>query len=153
MLIFKLSGHAQTLVFTNSVQRLFQKYKQTDKNQAEAGGQLFAKITPKLIIVTTATGPHPRDKKGRFHFFPGLKRLRREIHSYFIKGLHYVGDWHTHPQINPRPSLLDLASMRLAYATSRHELHYFVLVVVGNGYNAQDVWVGLVNSRETIGLN
>ena len=46
-------------------------------------------------------------------------------------GLHYVSDWHTHPEPVPRPSPLDAVSIAECVKKSRHLLNGFVLVVVG----------------------
>ena len=46
-------------------------------------------------------------------------------------GLHYVGDWHTHPDPVPLPSMTDLHSISECLIRSRHELNAFVMVIVG----------------------
>ena len=79
MLIFELPGNEQRLIFTNAVLSFISKYRQIKIGQSEAGGQLFAKVTPKIIIVAAATGPHRRDYRRRFVFFPTKKRLTWRI--------------------------------------------------------------------------
>ena len=122
--------------------------RQVKKKQYEAGGQLFAKITPQIVVVVAATGPHRSDLRRRFLFIPYKKRLRKEIHDYFLKGLHYIGDWHTHPQKTPKPSRLDLMSMRECFIKSNHQLDHFVLVIVGNLISLKMIWVGLINHTQ-----
>ncbi|WP_282059489.1 Mov34/MPN/PAD-1 family protein [Roseobacter litoralis] len=46
-------------------------------------------------------------------------------------GLHYFGDWHTHPQSVPTPSGTDLSSMADLFSRSKHELIAFLMVIVG----------------------
>ena len=152
MLIFELPGGGQRLVFTNAVQSFISKYRQIKKGQFESGGQLFAKVTAKIVIVAVATGPHRKDYRRRFAFFPNKKRLADEIQMLIKKGLHYVGNWHTHPQITPKPSRLDIFSMKMCYVLSRHELNFFILVVVGRSIGLERFWVGLVNSYQMIHL-
>jgi integrative and conjugative element protein (TIGR02256 family) len=152
MLIFNLPGDKQHLILTNSVLSLMRNFRQTTRLRAEAGGQLFAKITPKLIVVAVATGPHRRDFRRRFSFIPCKKRLNAEIQTYFSKKLHYVGDWHTHPQKRPKPSWIDLSSMRSCFSQSRHELEHFLIVIVGNATTPNGIWVGLINNAHTISL-
>ena len=150
MLIIDLPGSEQRLIFTNAVLSFISKYRQIKKGQSESGGQLFAKITPKIIIVAAASGPHWRDYSRRLVFFPNKRRLADEIQVFFKKGLHYVGDWHTHPQISPKPSWLDIFSMKSCFLLSCHELNYFLLVIVGQSKGSEGLWMGLINSSKII---
>jgi len=47
-------------------------------------------------------------------------------------GLHFVGDWHTHPEPVPTPSAADIRTIKEAVAKSRHHLHGFIMIVVGS---------------------
>jgi integrative and conjugative element protein (TIGR02256 family) len=152
MLIFNLPGGKQRLIFTNAVITFMFQFCQMQKRQSESGGQLFAKITPKTIIVAVATGPNQRDFRHRFSFIPNKKRLAGEIKAYFAKGYHYVGDWHTHPQEFPKPSWLDKRSMRICFIKSRHELDHFILVVIGRVAAPEGIGVCLINSQHEIDL-
>ena len=152
MLVFELPGNKQHLVFTDAVLSNIFRYRQTHRDHPESGGQLFARITPKIVIVAVATGPNKKDNKHRFSFVPNKKRLDSEIQTFFAKGLHYVGDWHTHPQKHPEPSLLDLRSMRNCFKKSRHELKHFLLLIVGNTAMPDGIWVGLINDAHTINV-
>jgi integrative and conjugative element protein (TIGR02256 family) len=49
------------------------------------------------------------------------------------KGLHFVGDWHTHPEAVPTPSASDIRTIEEAVAKSPHHLHGFLMIVVGSG--------------------
>ncbi len=49
----------------------------------------------------------------------------------YARRLHYVGDWHTHPDSIPEPSRRDLASMAECITKSTHALNGFLLVIVG----------------------
>ena len=150
---YELPGQKQRLVFTHRVLKHLHQQRQIKRKQSEAGGQLFAKITPQVVKVVAATGPHMRDLRKRFSFIPNKRRLRKEINEYFLKGLHYVGDWHTHPQKIPKPSWLDLISMRECYIKSSHELDHFILVILGNSIGTKRIWVGLINQTQTITLD
>ncbi len=152
MLIFELPGKKQRLAFTGSVLKSFEQHRQFGLFSKEAGGQLFAKITPDIVIVAVATGPHRKDLRSLFGFVPNKARLKIEILEYFNKGFHYVGDWHSHPQRNPRPSTLDLQSMKQCFSRSKHELEHFILVIVGNNRSPNCLWVGAIDSKSIINL-
>jgi integrative and conjugative element protein (TIGR02256 family) len=48
------------------------------------------------------------------------------------RGLHFVGDWHTHPEAVPTPSSSDIRTINEAVAKSRHHLFGFLMIVVGS---------------------
>lgn len=109
----------------------------------EVGGQLFAVFEKYLVRVVRATGPRCADKKARFWFLPDRRRENAEIKECFSQGLHYIGDWHTHPERCPTPSEIDLASMKACFEQSKHELKYFVLVIAGQASFPECFWVSL----------
>lgn len=99
--------------------------------QSEAGGQLFARLTPPIIEIVEATGPRRTDRRGRTYYEPDPQAEQREIEARHRQGLHFVGDWHTHAERCPEPSGRDLASISESVRQSRHSLNGFVLLVVG----------------------
>lgn len=129
------------------VLRHFQQHIQRRCFDKEAGGQLFAAIRRNVWSVAVATGPRPSDYRTRFGFRPDRAAERAEIQSLFEKGLHYVGDWHTHPQNVPRPSWLDLRSMKQMAEQSVHSLPGFLMAVVGRSDTPNGIWWSF-HSRE-----
>ncbi len=151
LLIFELPGKKQQLVFAESVLKTFYQNRQVGFLKREAGGQLFARIQSDIVEVVKATGPHKKDFRKRFGFVPNKKRLKNEIIEYFDQGLHYVGDWHSHPQKIPKPSMLDIRSMKQCFRQSNHELDHFILVVVRQ-IHGTPLWVGAINSTKVVNL-
>ncbi|WP_022668996.1 Mov34/MPN/PAD-1 family protein [Desulfospira joergensenii] len=150
---FELSGKAQELIINENVISHFYRHRQIKFWHKEAGGQLFAKIEKKRVIVDLATGPHRKDLRSVFGFIPNKKRLISEINQLFNKGFHYVGDWHTHPQDIPKPSQLDINSMRSCFQESTHELEYFIMIIVGRNLTNDGLWISLLNDSELIDLS
>lgn len=70
----------------------------------------------------------------------------------FAHGLHYVGDWHTHPEDNPWPSPTDLDSIVDCVRRSRHELAGFLLVIVGRLDPPAGLYVALHDGRSASAL-
>ena len=64
-------------------------------------------------------------------FRPNRRAEQKEIAIRHARELHFVGDWHTHAEAEPTPSLRDTQSMRELVANSHHMLNGFVLVIVG----------------------
>lgn len=133
MITVPLSAEGANLVLSDTVVEHFALHQQVRQDQPEAGGQLFARITRYEIFIEEATGPRPTDQRGRMHYTPDRQAERKEIRERFALGLHYVGDWHTHPERVPIPSPIDRFTISDCSRRSTHKLAGFLLIVVGNG--------------------
>ncbi len=133
MLSFPLDNGDSNLVFSDAVLAHFKKHRQERLRDTEAGGQLFARLTRFEVYVEVATGPRPEDKRTRTSYVPNRESERREIKYMFQQGLHFVGDWHTHPERIAHPSSIDEDTIADCADKSSHDLNGFVLVVVGTG--------------------
>ncbi|HEY9211804.1 MAG TPA: Mov34/MPN/PAD-1 family protein [Ancylobacter sp.] len=131
MLAFCIGSSGQRLVLTDEVLAHFDRHRQVLFRQPEAGGQLFAHFSDVDIVVIEATGPRSTDRRTRTRYEPDSKAEQREIDERFTRGLHFVGDWHTHAERHPSPSGLDLRSTADGFNRSRHTLSAFVLILVG----------------------
>lgn len=132
-LVFKLPGEMGELAVSPAALDHLLRHRQHHRWNAEAGGQLFATVAHGVVSIETATGPHIGDRRARFSFVPNRHSERQEIAAMHARGLHYVGDWHTHPEANPMPSDIDCGSMSETVAKSGHELAGLLLIVVGTG--------------------
>lgn len=128
---YPIGESGQNLVLDKVVLNHFDKWRQLHPSMPEAGGQLFGVVEGARITIKMATGPRSSDRRGRFYFVADRFAERREISALHKSGLHYFGDWHTHPEGVPSPSGTDLASMADLYVRSKHELHAFLMVIVG----------------------
>lgn len=131
MTAYAIGGSGQRLIFGAAVVEHFNRHRQLRFWQCEAGGQLFARFDGGRIEVVEATGPRPTDRRTRTSYTPDPAAEQREIDARFPLGLHFVGDWHTHPEDWPSPSGIDRASTASVVRRSTHELNAFVAVVVG----------------------
>lgn len=128
---YAIGGSGQNLVVESGVLDHFQKWRQMQPDMAEAGGQLFGSFDDAEVTIKLATGPRLSDRRGRFFFVADRYAEKMEIGRLHKAGLHYFGDWHTHPQYIPEPSGTDLASMADLFVRSKHELHAFLMIIVG----------------------
>lgn len=142
---YALPPSDQVLEISPSVIQTFRHYQQT-AGACEAGGLLFARMLLPNIIVDEATHPHEKDKRFRRTFIPFRNAQRRTIKDRFRRGLHFVGEWHTHPEESPVPSSLDLHSMYDSFVKSKHELNAFVMVIVGSKESGLRLWVSIHNT-------
>lgn len=141
------TGRKQQLVITENALAAMERHRQLGDRAPEAGGMLFAKVSPREIRIEEATEPRRSDRRWRFGFWPCTQNQQRVIDARFAAGLHFVGEWHTHPEAHPRPSGLDLASMENCFLNSRHELRALVMVILGTAPLPDGIWVSLHGSR------
>jgi integrative and conjugative element protein (TIGR02256 family) len=152
MLAYKDQGANIVIEFSAATLDHFVRNRQIKNSAAEAGGQLFATFNGGVTLVEKATGPRRGDRRSRFGFHPDQRAEQMEIKRMFKRGLHYVGDWHTHPTQIPYPSPQDLQSIRAAVRHSIHELKGFILVIVGNAPFPAGLSVTLDTGKEAYKL-
>lgn len=119
------------------------KYRQVNDNY-EAGGMLIGSIITNSneIEINDCTEPLKEDSSHRF----GFKRSNKhnEVlndkwrNSNFTKL--YLGEWHTHPQEIPVPSITDKNSWEVLLLKSNTESDILIFVVVGTKF--MDLWIG-----------
>ena len=127
-------------------------HRQLRAEDDEAGGQLFARLSQGRVDIEIATGPHPADRRSRFCFAPSRMHERREIREFHQRGLHYVGDWHTHPQSVPVPSDLDLRNICKIFTESHHNYAGILMIIVGRVEPPAGIYVGIANDHGVIVL-
>lgn len=138
---------AKTLEFSSDVQKTFHYFRQIDPQQTEAGGQLFGSLLGDTVKVTLATYPHPTDTRSRTSIERTQIVEQNEINEAFKSGMHYFGDWHTHPQARPLPSGIDKNNAKHLFQKSKTELTDFLMVIVGTTLATDNLYVAIVNSR------
>lgn len=147
MIVYPVGSSGQRLVLTADVIAHLECHRQSRWWHREAGGQLFARFTLPDIVIERATGPRRRDWRSRCAYRPHRASEQREIAEQHRRGLHFVGDWHTHPESVPAPSERDMISMSEMVTQSRHALNGFVLVIVGTEPAPRGLFVSIFDAR------
>lgn len=150
--VYRYGETGQSIVITYSVIDVFTRHQQTSSAAPEAGGLLFARIYPNVIEIVTATEPTKSDIRSRFLFKSSRQTAKTLIKEKFKDGLHFVGEWHTHPEPEPTPSSIDLKSMAESFARSIHQLDHFIMIIVGNQVGEMKLWVSMHNSKHVLPL-
>jgi integrative and conjugative element protein (TIGR02256 family) len=128
---YPIGASGQVVVLTDAALAHMAACRQLRRSHAEAGGQLFARLDGHRVVVEEATGPRGTDRRTRASYLPDRAAEQKEIVERHACGLHYVGEWHTHPDSVPEPSHRDRDSMAECVARSEHALNGFLLVIVG----------------------
>jgi integrative and conjugative element protein (TIGR02256 family) len=142
-----LTDKKQQVVLGSQVLETIVRHRQLRDGLPEAGGMLFAQISVSEVSIVEATEPQISDRRSRFSFWPCTLAQQRSINTKFKAGLHFVGEWHTHPEPRPHPSGLDFDSMEQCFLKSRHELKALVMVILGTDPIPNGLWVSLHNGR------
>jgi len=150
---YSIGESEQVLVFSDAVLDHFKFHRQLYPWHREAGGQLFARIVGARIVVEEATGPRTADCRTRTTYLPNRAAERLEIEDRFRLGLHFIGDWHTHPERVPHPSGRDIESIGESVLKSGHDLNGFILVVVGRIGPPEGLCVLLHNGKAASSLS
>lgn len=140
-LAFPVGHSGEIILFSEPVLAHLESQRQLRWWQREAGGLLFARIFEKLIFVEEATGPRTGDWRSRFSFRISRAPAQAEIDARYLQGLHYIGDWHSHPEPVPIPSGRDERTMASRVLESQHQLAGFVFVLIGQAALPQGLTV------------
>jgi len=119
-----------------TVFKIFHAYKQKKVCDAEKGGVLMGKLYPSSnkIIITHAL-ICKNQKSSRYGITLNTKYLQKKILKIWEESegtITYLGDWHTHPENNPKPSILDFKTFVLNYFTSKFDQNLLLYIIVGN---------------------
>jgi integrative and conjugative element protein (TIGR02256 family) len=125
------------------------QYVQDTPEKAEAGGILLGRhiLGTDDIIVDDVTTPMPGDRRSRFQFFRAC-RWHQEAIDRAWRGSSgtctYLGEWHTHPELHPIPSLTDRLSWQQKLLVDRFAEPIFFAIV---GISEVRVWEGYRTHR------
>lgn len=121
------------------------EYLQVDKEKNEAGGVLLGRhiIDSNDIVVDDITTPMQNDVRRRHYFLRLRENHQMVVTEKWIKSngtCNYLGEWHTHPDSLPTPSLVDIREwIRLLKSTRFDgENLYFII----SGTMKIKVWEG-----------
>lgn len=131
MLVWPVGDSGEVVRFADTVLVHFEDNRQRRLWHREAGGQLFAEVTSVGPLIVRATGPRTSDRRTRYSHAACRTAAQAEVDALHLEGLHYVGDWHTHPQRIPAPSWRDRLTMASRMRLSQHQLGGMIFVIVG----------------------
>ena len=120
------------------------RFRQVEPHLTEAGGILLGRhlLDGSAIIVDAVTTPLPGDRRSRTTFFRGQKRHQAVIDETWLSSngtCTYLGEWHTHPEPIPTPSIVDWTDWQRRLAADQYSEPIF-FVIVGTQHLA--VWEG-----------
>lgn len=134
--------HPVAISLSGSSIRKLRSHRQLGWNASEAGGQLFGTISGEHWKIEDITGPRSSDLRTSRSYEPDRRAEQSEIDFFFGRGLHYLGDWHTHRERRPTPSSIDIATIKSVAAQSNTPLPCLLLGVIGMSPDAHSWFFG-----------
>ena len=120
---------------------------------AEIGSSLYGCYSShgRLAVVLGATPVPPDSRSSASWFVRGVSGLAEFFHDLFKSShgrRHYVGEWHSHPNVSPRPSVIDWARQRELTEDPTMQCPECILIVLGGDMqNASQVGVYVYSHR------
>lgn len=105
----------------------------------EVGGILLGSYRGRHLHIVDMTGPQADDRgsRTRFHRTPkGHQAYARSLWQRSKGHVTHIGEWHSHPEPQPSPSLIDRASWLKTRQEQRRALAFVIVGIRGHG-----VWV------------
>lgn len=122
--------------FNKTAAELINRYRQLNKNDAEAGGMLLGRLISESrdLVVDEVTEPTKLDLKGRFYFIRRRRAAQRRVNKAWAESngtLNYLGEWHSHPEDDPTPSQVDIENWHRIGSEARFEQDFLLFAIVG----------------------
>jgi|SRR5712692_8642653 len=132
-----------------SAQAMMRQYVQDAPEKAEAGGILLGRhiLGTDDIVVDVITTPMLGDRRSPFRFYRARRRHQEVIDRAWRESggtCTYLGEWHTHPELRPAPSLLDRLGWQRKLLVDRFTEPIFFVIV---GISETRVWEGHPHHR------
>ena len=141
---FGKSNHR--LIIKKSVFKTFSKFTRKKVNN-ESGGILLGNVYKKHCEIVKVTMPNKYDSFGPNFFVRSKRGAQPYINKSWKKSNGteiYLGEWHTHFEVEPRPTLTDKNMIINSLRKTKMEIDFLFLVIVSLH---KTFWVG----RQTIG--
>jgi integrative and conjugative element protein (TIGR02256 family) len=102
----------------------------------EAGGVLLGRMVEGTddILIDEVTKPGVHDSRSRFHFVRSRKTAQGLVDRAWQESARsriYLGEWHTHPEDDPRPSNVDMRNQQNVLRSATYEQGFLFFVIAG----------------------
>lgn len=112
----------------------------------ENGGILLGQVFGNYIHITDISTPGKGDKQSPFGFIRNMKNANRRIRKEFKKSkgeIIYLGEWHCHPEDNPKPSFQDIEMIRDQFCKNELNEQFVLLLIIGQS----NLFVGIFDGK------
>lgn len=113
---------------------------QHQTGRLESGGILLGYRRGDHLHIVAATTPQPDDQCMKFRFFRrDLNHQKVAIRQWDLSGntMDYLGEWHTHPELEPTPSSLDMSEWQKICCARKTSMVFLIVGWIGT------FWLGV----------
>jgi integrative and conjugative element protein (TIGR02256 family) len=118
----------------------------------EAGGILLGYVYKNYSEIIIATVPNKYDSFGSNFFIRSKIGAQPQINKAWHRSngtVIYLGEWHTHLEINPKPTIIDKNMIINSLKKTKMEIDFLYLIIVGLN---NTFWVGVQTEKDLIEL-
>jgi integrative and conjugative element protein (TIGR02256 family) len=112
----------------------------------ETGGIILGRYSDDLkrAEISRVLGPASDSSSGRTWFIRGIRGLNRLLRMLWtLRKDYYLGEWHYHPNASPRPSLIDIAQLKVIARSESYNCPEPILIIIGG--DPQGEWAVSIN--------
>lgn len=137
----KFNTKTVTIVFDENVKDKLLSCRQKRKTDVETGGILMGELyikSNKIKVTHVLVCKH--NSSSRYKLDLNIECLQNKMNEIWEKSggtITYLGDWHTHPEVNPTPSFLDYKTFALNYYFSNFNQNILLYLILGT---EKDIW-------------
>lgn len=153
-LVYKTQTNGRIKIAKEPLERML-TYRQYNGQILEAGGLLVGRyiVDCNDIIIDNISVPMDKDIRRRYFFKKDTQDHQRYLKEYWVKSnmsSNYIGEWHTHPEFVPQPSVHDFTQWRkvLKETHTFSDTIFFIIV----GVQSIKVWQGFCSNLNIIEL-
>lgn len=138
-----------TIHISDEVLLTLGKYKQK-KHQNESGGIILGHVHENNIIyISKVSEPNASDKASQHGFERDKQSAQIIVDSEFHESegkVIYLGEWHTHPESNPSPSLIDVKMIKRQYRNNKINDSFLILIIQGT----ENLYISVYDGKQII---
>ena len=132
---------------TRTALNVIEKHKQIKRRAKESGGILLGQVIGNDVFILKASTPNKFDKASR-HSFDCNKDAAQVIINYeFMNSGQktiYIGEWHTHPENYPNPSVVDKKMIYNQYFKNKLNEPFLILIIQG----LKGLYIAIFNGKK-----
>lgn len=128
-----MSDSNRILKVSRKVIKIFERYEQKEGCR-EAGGIILGYVAKNYVEITDVTTPNRFDLRNFLTFVRAKIPAQLRIDKVWKKSSGtkvYLGEWHTHSELNPSPSSEDRQMISKTFQETLMEIDFLYLIIVG----------------------
>lgn len=122
------------LIIQPDALKIMKSFIQNDRTKHESGGILLGQIKDGKIYVQNVSTPNKFDRSGRYYFHRDKDAAQIIIDYEFANSFGnviYLGEWHTHPEAVPSPSIQDMKMIKGQYNSGTLNVPFVLMIIQG----------------------